>query len=84
MGTFQGVGRGIPSLGRRLRLFTQYARKLEAMVLLSNQHGGDRLVKAIQELIYAYDNFASNEQKAVIFEDDGIEHKGGNNGGSRT
>jgi hypothetical protein len=57
MDKFNGVGYGIPTLGRKLKAFTAYARKQRNLHLLERIEGGERLVSAVTELIRAFDAF---------------------------
>lgn len=66
MDKFDGLGRGLPSLGRNLARFAKYARRQEMLGRLECRPGGKELVVAIRRLIEAYDGFVAPTHERVV------------------
>jgi hypothetical protein len=65
MNKFNNVGYGIPTLGRKLHAFTMYARRQRNLAALSLCPGGAELVRAINNLVWAFDAFVSENETLV-------------------
>lgn len=60
MREFNGLGNGMPTLGRKLKDFVSYARRQKGLISLECAPNGEHLAKAISSLIRAYDIFMSD------------------------